>query len=114
MKKMKLEVESLVVESFDTGPDAAGERGTVRGHGGNTVQPAQSDRGTCFCQPTGFCIQTDDDFSCAVTLCNDPSCTCPSPTQFDPTCVGQSCGLTYCVDTCDYCASFITSAPERC
>jgi hypothetical protein len=111
MKKMTLDLDSLVVESFDTSAGLAG-RGTVRGHD-TLVEPYQSvGRTACLCPITGFCIDTDDDASCAVTLCNDPSCTCPSvgvsctcPPPTGATCDEYSCRWTLCDFTCNiHCA----------
>ena len=104
MKKMTLDIDSLAVESFDTSSGLAG-RGTVRGH--DTVEPVQSRFKTeCLCPVTSFCIVTDDDPSCAVTLCNDVTCACPGPTEVGPTCDELSCYLTQCLNTCARCDSF--------
>ncbi len=102
-KKIRLNVESLVVETFSTA-DAVGPRGTVHGYGSEApcdyIDTAQA---TCECQnPT------------AHTACGQSTCTCPANTYGQYTCAEPSCGLTYCQDTCDYCASFITDSPQRC
>lgn len=43
MRKLKLQVESLAVESFEPASRGAPERGTVRGHG-HTQDPCVSTR----------------------------------------------------------------------
>lgn len=106
--KLKLELESLVVESFDTGSDAGVKRGTVRGYAPRTLATCQ------LCPQTSVCLLTVDDVTCVATACNNITCTCPPPTQYDPTCADPSCGLTHCVDTCNYCMSFVTDSPQRC
>lgn len=113
MRKMRLQLESLAVETFDTGPDRALGRGTVRGQE-DTMEPAVSDAGTCRCPDTTLGQPTVNQASCGHTYCNQMTCGCQPPTQFDPTCAAPSCGLTYCVDTCDYCMSRVTDSPERC
>ncbi len=107
MNKMKLDLDSLFVESFDTSSGPEG-RGTVRGHD-TLMEPVQSaGRWTaCICPPTSICIDTDNDASCAVTLCNDVTCACPSagvsctcPPPTGATCNEYSCAWTLCDHTC--------------
>jgi hypothetical protein len=73
MKKLTLELDLLVVESFDTGDAARG--GTVRGHDtqftewcnstylGCTYKGCDSQAGSCDscdpCQVTPLCVDTD-------------------------------------------------------
>lgn len=83
MKKMNLDVEALVVESFETS-DVRGERGTVRGHGYTDTTCAQR---VCTCPTVG------NGFTCADT-CQD-SC-------------GGTCWIDTCGNTCDTCGDFCT------
>lgn len=109
MKKIRLELDSLAVESFDTSPVHT-ERGTVRAHGTRSEPVDHLETQFTYCG-TCFCLGTDN------TACGQATCaTCPPPPTAagDPTCAVASCGLTYCVDTCDLCASFITDSPQRC
>lgn len=80
MNKMKLRLEDLSVDSFDT-TRAARERGTVFG------EQYCSCGGTCAGQPTCdvTCPQTCDDWSC------NESC--------EGTCAGWTC-ITRCVGSC--------------
>jgi len=59
MKKLKLQIDSLQVQSFDTTDGAPAERGTVRGQG---VPTAQNDA-------------PSDDFGC-TWICITLSCLC--------------------------------------
>jgi hypothetical protein len=81
MRKMRLELDDLDVESFDTRPSEAG-RGTVKGHA--------TQYGSC----QGSCVQT----------CGGP--TCESPCEVEPTmyltCM-ESCGWTGGGYVCIYC-----------
>ena len=100
MKKLKLNLDDLKVESFATTPDASSSRGTVFGQD-PTVYPED----TCYlyCTDVGStCVQQcgtggSENGTCApaetcVSTC-EPQATCPSPT------CGVSCGggeLTNC------------------
>jgi hypothetical protein len=70
MKKLRLEVEALAVETFDTVADGRGGKGTVRAHD-------PSNQFTfCFTQPEqGTCVPGYTCPECAYTL--DP---CPDET----------------------------------
>jgi hypothetical protein len=92
MKKLTLQVESLVVESFDTSRMPAADRGTVRGRDSWT-EPQEPDTivATCGCPPpnTGA--------SCGAASCQwscDPGCTA--------TCGAATCNQT-CPNTCYIC-----------
>ena len=66
MKKLKLNLEGLVVQSFDTVRGTTEERGTVRGHA-----PPQS-RINDPCNDSRFggaCPISDDDPTCLITQC---------------------------------------------
>lgn len=96
MRKLKLELETLAVESFDT-TEAAERRGTVVGHNSNYTVCA----GDCS-EPTGgpYCSWSCWDFttSCDTeyTNCGDRTCdnTCNS---CNASCQGV---YTYCQNTC--------------
>lgn len=62
MRKLKLELEELRVESFETA-EAAAERGTVRGHA-ITDLCSRADGFTCFESCGGTCVETCADASC--------------------------------------------------
>jgi hypothetical protein len=72
MKKLKLELESLRVQSFETGAGRASERGTVRGHDYGE-QAAEADEFTdnltdtawwrCF---TLTCLCASDEKLCTI------------------------------------------------
>ncbi|HYH78546.1 MAG TPA: hypothetical protein VEX86_02085 [Longimicrobium sp.] len=90
MRKLKLEVDALAVESFETAPGTAGT-GTVRGQAlapgpDNPESRIWSCNGSCVtCTDCNTCI------SCQVT-CFDATCiSC----QTCATC-GESCGRTLC------------------
>ncbi len=74
MKKLRLDLEGLAVESFDTEP-ASGDRGTVRGHAEYTV----------FCA-TPECTGPNG------TSCNWSAChTCAGSCESDVTCPREEC-----------------------
>jgi len=90
MRKLKLGLEELRVDSFDTG--AAGEgRGTVHGHVSQfcTRGPVTCDVGyTCdggYTCAGDTCVVLSCDGACGSNLCaTDPSCTTPSCLQTCP------------------------------
>lgn len=81
MRKLKLNLEALVVETFGTG-HAPAQRGTVYGRATDRCNTNWSCEGTCGprCE-TNTCVETYDFY------CTPGSC-------------GTSCNLP-CVDTCD-------------
>lgn len=103
MKKVKLDVDSLAVESFETGGDGQA-RGTVQGRGisNERCNSDVSCADTCYflsCNPSdcGKCVDTYDgtcDIYCtasAGTSCNEPCQTCmasycPSNCTNEPDC----------------------------
>lgn len=122
MRKLKLAMEDLAVESFTTSR-AAGPRGTVEAHGtqlGQTCGP----EATCGPQTCGqfVCVlETGDPFGCGNTAgCPTPAC--PPATNTCPTGGGLSCvGCTthdYTAnaahDSCGFCMSFGSDVPARC
>ncbi len=62
MRKLKLEVETLAVESFPTLPPEAAERGTVHGADNHTREI--------------YCTKGD---TCRTSCCQVGECTCPLP-----------------------------------
>ena len=116
MKKLRLKVDELTVESFDTSAAAGARGGTVRAH-------ESAENNTCLalctnynCQgggtgPTG-CLFTDCGYTCNGDFeCNDITAwqTCPH-TCDDRTCFWcgggtDGCGTTggTCGETCDTC-----------
>jgi len=95
MRKFKLDMEDLAVDSFDILPKGAA-RGTVVGHvtathcgGEYTIDYPLSCDGLCGS------YKCTDEFSCAYTGCGD--CTNIQTCQANP-----SCGVS-CIDTCFTC-----------
>lgn len=83
MKKIRLRVETLAVESFTTDDAARAIVGTVEAHGTRQQH-------TC----AASCYTCDDGYTCFQTQCTDP--TIP-----DPTC-NTSCAEWCLVETEDY------------
>lgn len=69
MSKLCLDIENLVVESFDTATAGTGGRGTVQGHGAVTGSPR-------LCAPSQPCALSDDDPTCAIS-CGYAVTMCP-------------------------------------
>jgi hypothetical protein len=113
MKKLKLQMEDLEVESFVT-DGTAGTRGTVEGHntlGGNT----------CGAEPPIYCSFGTDPIACAPDTLNCPTqtcltgCGCATGSGF--TCVGcttHNYTADLGDDTCGICMSFGSDVPARC
>jgi hypothetical protein len=96
MRKTRLDLDSLSVESFDTTATPADSRGTVHGNA-DTFQSYCSDGRTCIDTCDYTCNQYEA--TCAGTCQGDASC-CPT---YCGTCYDYTCGNTYC-GTCDpYC-----------
>ncbi len=72
MSKLRLDVENLTVESFDTATAEANGRGTVAGHGAVTGSPR-------LCAPSQPCALSDDDPTCAIS-CGYDVTMCPRDT----------------------------------
>ena len=88
--KMRLDLDALAIESFDTLPDARARRGTVVAHDSWT-EPQEPDTilNTCGCPTPG----------CGGTVPGSGQTYCGAYT-----CAGQdSCDYTRCLDTCDNC-----------
>lgn len=100
MKKIRLELDTLSVESFDTTGGPAEARGTVHGH----LPPYSYQR---YCSDGTTCLDTCEFEGCTGTnatdcgTCNATECgTCNTNCG---TCYDASCCPTYC-GTCDpYC-----------
>ncbi len=88
MKKLKLSLDDLEVESFETTPEITDTKGTVMGYGVNGFEdtcPTECTCDTCVCPGTGG-------NSCGGTCVSTCVSTCG-------TC-GGTCGNT-CGNTCD-------------
>jgi hypothetical protein len=88
MNKLKLHLDDLAVESFDT-CGLEREKGTVVGE-----QVPCSCAGTCPATACASCAYTCDDATCVYT-CDDPSCA----ESCNGTCDGYTC-LDSCGGTC--------------
>lgn len=94
MHKLKLDLDQLTVDSFDTNPSESAQRGTVQGFGPTRIDP------TCYVTCPSCDNNSCDtcDLSCGYTCgcgatgytCNDPSCA---------TCLTY-CGQLSCVEHC--------------
>ncbi len=96
MLKLKLDLDKLVVESFDTNASGIETRGTVRAHS-QICTPTAGEQtcgdtcGTCYgsCPDTcyGTCGGCSNVYTCGITCngsCFDPSCnTCYTNCQQD-------------------------------
>jgi hypothetical protein len=97
MKKLRIRLDELSIESFDTTPEMARERGTVRGHGSVFETCLDlSCEGSCFqtnCFPdyTGDCSGTGTGTGTGTGSANPTACT--------------QCDLS-CFDPCDYTVRF--------
>lgn len=88
MKKMRLDVDTLAIESFDTSGDPTDPRGTVHGHAPPHTEGPECDS-IDIC--SGYdCSDVTECGTCGVTACNG-------------TCYDASCGATYC-GSCDACS----------
>ncbi|HET7233407.1 MAG TPA: hypothetical protein VFJ16_25575 [Longimicrobium sp.] len=97
MHKLKLDLDQLTVDSFDTNPPAGERRGTVQGL-------ARTLYDTCLCSGGGTCISCDPGCDNSVGGTCDVSCggTCDNTCN----CTGNSCYGTCnvsCNVTCDTC-----------
>lgn len=96
MSKIRLDVDTLHVETFEPGPQDGVLRGTVRAHGASDLQPCVATEtralqiNTCV-ETYRTCYRTC--FGCEVI---DPSYACPSPTEDAGV---NTCGLS-CVRLC--------------
>ena len=90
MNKLKLSLEELSIESFDTTAPERKPEGTVFGEQNPCTCPT-----ACTCPGCPTCYNT-----CAYT-CDDNTCpACPTcANSCDGTCAGTTC-ITRCVDTC--------------
>jgi len=89
MKKLRLNLDSLHVESFETALPVWG-RGTVRPHDSTEPQEPQSIVATCECPGTGGASAwATCDWSCGGGCSN-------------ATCGGDTCWQT-CADSCNVC-----------
>ncbi|HEX8695570.1 MAG TPA: hypothetical protein VF746_24365 [Longimicrobium sp.] len=111
MRKVRLVLEDLSVESFDTTPGAARGRGTVHGRADYYAVPAEPYSqypGQCDTYPncpSPLCVDTP------LASCDDASCRWTCGDSCNGTCAScQSCDS--CRDTCDYtCGACIPPEP---
>jgi hypothetical protein len=90
MKKLRLNLDSLRVDSFQTAPLVWG-RGTVRLHESTEPQEPESIVATCDCPGTGGgTAWATCDWSCGGGCSND-------------TCGGSTCEWHTCADSCNWC-----------
>ena len=90
MKKLTLDLDGLVVESFAAG-NGAGLRGTVKGHDDITQNCGDTQYCTLGSSCDGSCYASCGDPDCGSYYCTgDLSC---AATQCDETC-GNSCAPT--------------------
>lgn len=115
MKKLRLQLDELAVESFATSL-AAGPRGTVAAHAteaGNSCEAVNS----CGPQTCGLfqCIlDTENANLCGSGACTSPGggtasgrMSCAGCTTFDYT-------VNPAHDSCGFCMSFESDSPQRC
>lgn len=110
MKKLRLHLEDLSVESFGTGPEPA-QRGTVHGRATARCNTNVSCNGTCHLQcGTYYCVPTE---GTCDNICNPQTggTSCAQPCVY--TCDGAaSCNAQ---NTCyQTCAGMPTCAVETC
>jgi hypothetical protein len=84
MRKLKLDLDQLTVDSFDTDADDGAQRGTVEAHSLRCVSP----------------FETCEALSCNYT-CGTCNATCASCASCFNTC-GNTCGGS-CYGTCETC-----------
>ncbi len=96
MHKLKLDLDRLIVESFDTDASGIARRGTVRGHSGFSVGAF-----TCVVNTCDSCYDTcySCGGSCGAGCTGGNSCygSCIDPTC--NTCL-TNCQQNSCVETC--------------
>ncbi len=80
MKKLKLNVDELVVVSFEATDAAGGGRGTVHGH-------AKATQETCGC-------------TAGWDTCDTQYDTCGDSCGWAGSCYAHSCGWDLCTETC--------------
>jgi hypothetical protein len=122
MKKLKLQMEDLAVDSFTTS-NADAPRGTVDAHNtfrGNTCGP-ENTCGPQTCLPAYCVIDTADPLGCGGTgACGTTNCpgtfnTCPTGTALSCVdCTTQDYTVNLNHDTCGFCMSFGSDVPARC
>ncbi len=121
MKKLKLSLENLAVESFATSAPFQ-PRGTVEAHG-TWVDPTCGPERTCGPQTCGqmVCVIGTDPIECPVVsgafTCAQTCTVGPGPTGGQLSCVGcttQNYTANLGDDTCGFCQSFGSDVPQRC
>ncbi|OGU37171.1 MAG: hypothetical protein A2068_01610 [Ignavibacteria bacterium GWB2_35_6b] len=93
MKKLKLNLDELKVESFNTSIVGKTPKGTVKGHTGTTCETVDN---LTYC------------YTCEYGTCQ-PSC---APTCVGITCGQPTCGEYTCAETCGQCITI--NYPPKC
>ncbi|HEU0016275.1 MAG TPA: hypothetical protein VFQ45_21530 [Longimicrobium sp.] len=109
MQKLRLDLDALEVESFDTVAGASAARGTVKGHRTETepIDYIDTAQFTCTTCPSAQ--------SCPAVGCGGSAgCVTAYTDCGQDTCGNYTCGWTYCVNSCNWCDSFYTDKPELC
>lgn len=117
MKKLKLQLDELAVESFTT-TRADGARGTVAAYatergttcvGGNSCGPETCGDFACI-------IHTDNANVCGSGACTTGPGTGPVSGQMscDTTCTTYDYTVNAAHDSCGFCMSFESDSPQRC
>ncbi|HEX8695612.1 MAG TPA: hypothetical protein VF746_24575 [Longimicrobium sp.] len=127
MSKIRLDLDALQVESFDTTGGEKRARGTVQGNMAPETyyRYCGTDYGSCFESDCGGCTDFDScfgscDASCMNGTCGENTCqascngTCNSCagqyTCGDASCYG-TCGEYTCDYTCDTCLKYCNTGP---
>ena len=106
MDRLKLQLEELAVESFETTPCDAARRGTVRGH----ATDALSDCGITNCGCTGGWCQGQTYMPCEAgtyaggtcdSTCNQIACGCTAGGALNGTCDASCATCNGYGDTCN-------------
>lgn len=93
MRKLKLEIDALQVESFESASEG-GQPGTVRGYLSayyELCQPGDTWQNTCTCEPT---CNANTCYNCGTAGCTGAACTTTcNPINFtvDPTSCQRGC-----------------------
>ena len=76
MKKLKLDLENLKVESFETVNDKSKKQGTVYGNVTQTQLPSNCSEPSCVSGPCASSCETDGCLTCYTEFCGCSGTTC--------------------------------------
>ncbi|HEY0017519.1 MAG TPA: hypothetical protein VGC13_14505 [Longimicrobium sp.] len=95
MQKLRLNLDALTVESFNTTDGDAAQRGTVQAHRPTPTQSLE-------CESFDYCGTGATDCGCgtAASECGTCATNCGTCATGCGTCYDATCGATYC-GTCD-------------